>query len=308
MARNMKKQNLAVNDLNNIAQFLLQGSTNGKSVHGKITEAILKYSVSRQVIHRIWKRAHEQIQSGQPISLKNKKSDLPRVKRKEFDKTALQSIAVHKRDTYTNIAKEMNVSKSIVGNRVKSGLIRPHTNAIKPSLNEKNKIERLKFSLNSLQIDSASKVIKFQSMSQVVHVDKKWFNLTRETKIYYLLPDEPEPYKVCHSKRFITKVMFLCAVVRPMYASNGECIFDGKIDIFPFTEKVPAQRNSKNRTIGTIVTKPLESITKKVTKKLLINKVIPAIKEKWPTNRDKNITIQQDNAKQHINNSDLDFR
>ncbi|XP_051137880.1 uncharacterized protein LOC127256092 [Andrographis paniculata] len=72
-----------------------------------------------------------------------------------------------------------------------------------------------------------------------------------------------------------------------MYASNEECIFDGKIGIFPFTKKVPAQRSSKNRAARTMVTKPLESITKEVTKELLINK---------------------DNAKPHINNSDLDFR
>ncbi|XP_051152720.1 uncharacterized protein LOC127266508 [Andrographis paniculata] len=57
-----------------------------------------------------------------------------------------------------------------------------------------------------------------------------------------------------------------------------------------------------------MVTKPLESITKEVTKELLINKVIPTIKEKWPVDRDKNIIIQQDNAKPHINNDDPEFR
>ena len=31
------------------------------------------------------------------------------------------------------------------------------------------------------------------------------------------------------SKRYITKVMFLCAVAKPIYDEAGECLFDGKV-------------------------------------------------------------------------------
>ena len=52
-----------------------------------------------------------------------------------------------------------------------------------------------------------------------------------------MLPDKPEPDRKVKSKRFITKVMFLAAVGR---SRPG---FDGKIGIWPFVEKVAAQRN-----------------------------------------------------------------
>ncbi|KAK9011292.1 hypothetical protein V6N11_044144 [Hibiscus sabdariffa] len=62
----------------------------------------------------------------------------------------------------------------------------------------------------------------------------------------------------------------------------------------------PARRNSKNRQVGTLETKPILSVTKDVTRSCLIDKVLPAIRAKWPSYSDKTIFIQQDNAKPHI--------
>ncbi|XP_074266972.1 uncharacterized protein LOC141590267 [Silene latifolia] len=124
---------------------------------------------------------------------------------------------------------------------------------------------------------------------------------------YYIRSNEALPYRSCKSKRYITKIMFLAAVSRATYKENGEVQFVGKLGIWPFTCQEPTKRKSKNRDAGTIVTKPIESITKKVTKETLINYVIPAIKEKWPATVSKEISIQQDNAKPHIIEKDKDF-
>ncbi|XP_074291348.1 uncharacterized protein LOC141618139 [Silene latifolia] len=150
--------------------------------------------------------------------------------------------------------------------------------------------------------------IKFKGMSLQVHMDEKWFYITRTTERYYIIPEEDVPYRACQSKRFITKVMFMCAVTRPVYGDNGEMIFDGKIGIFPFLEEIPAVRNSINRPAGTLETKPTNSITKEVIKGCLIQKIIPAIKAKWPQNASKDIFIQQDNARPHIKDYDPEFR
>ncbi|XP_057809424.1 uncharacterized protein LOC131023803 [Salvia miltiorrhiza] len=96
--------------------------------------------------------------------------------------------------------------------------------------------------------------------------------------------------------------------LRPLIAEDGTVLFDGKIGIFPFTEYVPAKRNSKNREAGTLEQKPIQSITKEVIKDCIINKIIPAIKAKWPQFASRVIFIQQDNAKPHIKDSDPDFR
>ncbi|XP_074315129.1 uncharacterized protein LOC141651310 [Silene latifolia] len=99
----------------------------------------------------------------------------------------------------------------------------------------------------------------------------------------------------------------MTAVARPRYDEDSGVLFDGKIGIFTFIYEVEAMRSSKNREKGTLEVKPIESITKEVVKQCLLEKVIPAIKAKWPLNASGNIWIQQDNAKPHISPKDLDF-
>nr|GMC46915.1 Transposase, Tc1-like protein [Ipomoea batatas] len=123
---------------------------------------------------------------------------------------------------------------------------------------------------------------------------------------YYLLPEEDEPYRTCKSKKFITKVMFLCDVARPRFDLERNEMFDGKIGMFPFVYKEPAKRRSKNREAGTLETKPIESVNKEVTRTWLIDYVLLAIRAKWPPSSSKTIYIQQDNARRHISMNDVE--
>ncbi|XP_057808677.1 uncharacterized protein LOC131023146 [Salvia miltiorrhiza] len=181
-------------------------------------------------------------------------------------------------------------------------------NAINPDLTAPNKLLRLRFSLEALEYDRIANILKFKSMHNVVHIDEKWFNMTKANNRYYLTKEEPEPYRCCKSKKFITEVMFLCAVCRPLFDENGNVLFDGKIGIFPFTQVIPAQRRSKNMNAVTPETKLIQSITQAVMKDCFINQLIPAIMNKWPQGASKLIFIQQDNAKPHISDSDIEFR
>ena len=101
--------------------------------------------------------------------------------------------------------------------------------------------------------------------------------------------------------------MFLAAVARPRYDITLNKQFNGKIGIWPFVFNEPAKRNSKNRTAGTLETKPILSITKDVIRSCLIEKLLPAIREKWPCSSSKMIFIQQDNAKPHLDINDVEF-
>ncbi|KAM3341362.1 hypothetical protein P3S68_028997 [Capsicum galapagoense] len=81
-----------------------------------------------------------------------------------------------------------------------------------------------------------------------------------------------------------------------------------RIVLFSFVVKEPAKRNSKNRTARTMETKPIQSVTKDITRACLIEKVLPAIRVKWPTSDSNNpIFLQQDNKRPHIGNNDLEF-
>jgi hypothetical protein len=60
--------------------------------------------------------------------------------------------------------------------------------------------------------------------------------------------------------------------------------------------------------VGVMVTKAMTSVTKEISRQFLINKVLPAIKEKWPAEeRGMPIFIQQDNARTHVAVNDPAF-
>ena len=68
-----------------------------------------------------------------------------------------------------------------------------------------------------------------------------------------------------------------------------------------------AVRNSCNRPAGTPEWEN-ESITRPVYRKIIIDKLLPAILQKWPENNAGTIHIQQDGAKPHILPNDAAFR
>ncbi|KAL8507611.1 hypothetical protein ACS0TY_018229 [Phlomoides rotata] len=105
-----------------------------------------------------------------------------------IDVDLMKNIAFEKRSTIRRFAKGLQVSRSVVGRWVKDGLIRSHTNAIKPKLTDKIKLQRINFSLNALTLDMYANMITFGDKHHVVHIDEKWFFMTRVSERYYLLP------------------------------------------------------------------------------------------------------------------------
>jgi hypothetical protein len=75
--------------------------------------------------------------------------------------------------------------------------------------------------------------------------------------------------------------------------------------MFPFVDYIPAQQARRNRAQGVSVTTPF-SVTMNKYLEFMVNKVIPAIKDKWP-DRNCNIVIQQDGAPAHIRVHDAEF-
>ena len=70
----------------------------------------------------------------------------------------------------------------------------------------KNKQARMKFCRFFVQNNGM-----FLDMMDYIHIDKKWFYMTKIKENCYLLPNEKPPERSTNSKRFITKVMFMAA-------------------------------------------------------------------------------------------------
>jgi hypothetical protein len=156
------------------------------------------------------------------------------------------------------------------------------------------------YSVANLDIESEQYHPYFDS----VHVDEKYFFLTKGQLNLYLVPGETGPERSVGHKGHILKAMFP-AIARPQYNATGECMFDGKIGMLPFVEQVAARRASDHRPAGTIETKPV-NVTTRIYRQFMIEKVLPAIKLKWP-DRDREIIIQQDGATSHISEDNAVF-
>ncbi|KAH6837839.1 hypothetical protein C2S53_000557 [Perilla frutescens var. hirtella] len=280
----MRKLSFAESQKNQILEFLLECSTDGKIQKGKINEAAAKFQVCRKSISRVWAATKKQAENNQQMHIEEK-AKFTRTKRVAIDLEKFSRQPLKKRSSIRTLAHGINCKKSIVGRWIRQGLIKAHTSAIKPDLTTSNKLLRLRFSLEALELDRILNILKFRNMHNTVHIDEKWFYMKKETHGFYMTPEETEPHR-----------------------SYGIVLFNGKIGVFPFTHKVPAQQSSKNRSKGTLETKAIESVSKKVIRNCLINQILPAIKAKWPPFASKVIYIQQENAKPHIKDSDLVFR
>ena len=108
---------------------------------------------------------------------------------------------------------------------LKSGDLRSHTTSIKPKLSHEQKLRRLNFILSQIIPPTINTLPKFSLMYNVVHIDEKWFFMSRETQRFYLYTwEEEEPYRCVQNKNFIGKVMFIAVVARPLVKTNGDIV------------------------------------------------------------------------------------
>ncbi|GJZ86447.1 transposase, Tc1-like protein [Tanacetum coccineum] len=258
------KKNTTSSERHAIYQELLQLSLDGELIRGSLDYVAKNFGLCRKIVSRIWHKAKLQAHNGSNVDLS---SNMPRVvgrKKVQIDLSLVTEVPLRQCSNIRALAKSVSVSKSTMHRRIKEGVLRAHTNAIKPNLTHPNRIARLRFCLSMVDRPLLSSCPKFYDMFNVVHIDEIWFYMSKSAKRYYLVPGEDEPVRTCKSKTFITKVMFLAAVARPRFDTLGNEVFLGKIGIFPLTILEPAKRSSKNRVAGTLETKPILSVNKDV--------------------------------------------
>lgn len=305
--------------VNQVISFLVErGDLVGGVVElprGTITDAAKYFDVDKSCISRIWKkakanRANPDIAYFKASPQKKGRSGRPRLYDREQIGEALRDIPKSDRRTIRSIASKLGIPKSTIGRISKDeedDNIIAHTNTLKPVLTELNKLTRLMYAANEVEVGPAGGY-RFKAGENVVHVDEKWFFMTEECFRMYLAKGELPPVRRVQNKRKIIKVMFLAAVARPRYDETRNCTFDGKIGIWPFAVKRRAQRTSARRPRGTLETK-IVNVDMNRYKKMIFEKVLPAIAEKFPRSGSRRtvVEIQQDGARVHFDEADEDW-
>jgi hypothetical protein len=294
-----------------VSQLLLrvkQGHPDQKLMRGALSDVAKNFNVTGRTVGKIWKRARQSFADPTIASFRASPLKKNCGRKQKFDRDevrdAIREVPLNKRNTLRRLALSIGLPLTTV-HRMKEdpldSVIVPHSNAIKPHLHDYHQLARVLYAVENLDLED----LRYRASFNSVHIDEKWFFLTEAQLNLYLVPGEAPPTRSTRHKSHILKVMFLAAVARPRFNTEGQCTFDGKIGIWPFIERVRAQRDSINRQAGTWETKPV-SVTAERYRNYLLHKVLPAIKARWP-DRERNVTIQQDGASSHIRQNDPAF-
>ena len=286
----VKKPNLTDEQRRSLLCFLLQRIDAARLKRGALSAASRKYNVTQRTCQRI---VHRYLTTGDVASLRRDNCGRRKLPDDWFER--IRSVPKRQRKNLRSLSEASGISRGTLHRAVKDGVIKVKNSSVSPFLTPTNRLQRISFVLSNVDKDGM-----MNDFYQYIHIDEKWFYIAKEQQRYYLLPDEDTPYRTCKSKRFITKVMFLCAVARPRFCTTEKKWFDGLLGVWPFTTKEPARRNSKNRKKGTLVTKPLASIDAAAYKEMMIENVLPAIYDRWPASyKKKPIILQEDNCRVH---------
>jgi len=110
-----------------------------------------------------------------------------------IDQDKIKQVNWCRRTNLLSFASVLEVSKSTLHRRVKEGYLRPHSSALRPHLCDENKLKRLKFCLLMVDSHDPHDNPSFIDICNYVHIDEKWFYMSKETQWYYMLPSEDEP-------------------------------------------------------------------------------------------------------------------
>ena len=166
-----------------IYEDLLRLSNNGKLKRDSTTLIAAKYNVHVRTIQRVWQRAKNCLAHGIPVDVKSLRPKNCGRKKIQVDLTRVADIPLNRRGTIRSLAYGLQSSKSTVHRLFKEGMLRRHSNALRPYLKEENKQARLRWVLSKLDASTLPNNPKFENMKNIIHADEKWFNGTQKNAL-----------------------------------------------------------------------------------------------------------------------------
>ncbi|ETI37296.1 hypothetical protein F443_16691 [Phytophthora nicotianae P1569] len=209
-------------------EMLLLHSNGGVLRHGDIGRTAPYFDLNRCAVSRIWEQGIRSMGERVAAVVKSRKHARGRKKkdRGELCKR-LAEVAVNDRENQRAVQEGSGVSSYLVQQLIKEGFLRRALRQTRPLLTPSHRLRRLRFCMDHV-IPQLDGTYKFDAMHDVVQIDEKGFYVKNIGQHVYVLtgkdgcPSEEPPVQAVQSKRYITKVMFLCAVARPRGGWDGK--------------------------------------------------------------------------------------
>jgi hypothetical protein len=300
---------LSENDKNNLIFDCLElyDRQRHRFPKGALLQILAKYNISVKRIQSIFLfyqnfRRHNPFAA--KISLKPKMKGRVGRKSKYTDEIGDEIIHANRitrgRLTIRALSEEINVDEEIfAGGKIPSATLCRYINSlsaeyhhshIKPTMPEKNAIDRLLFVLLKIRVVEGQLV--FEEEKNTLHLDEKWWYLEIVRKTVRTFPGEDEfDFDTVAHKDHRTKFMGTAVIGYP----EGD--FDGRVAWINHVTATPALRNSVNRPAGTIEYIPYNVNAENFYESFVSNGgIIQQVSNRYP-NRD--MIIQIDNARPH---------
>ena len=169
---------------------------------------------------------------------------------------------------------------------------------------------RLKWTLGFVRVkpipaeNNHSELHHIADMLDYVHVDEKWFFMTRTRHIVYLLPGEKPPHRTTNQRDSLEGYGAICCCSSELELCQKRMVWwkDRNMAIYQKLLRQMQQLES----FGWHPSHWISKCWPQRLPKMLVDNVLPAIKAKWPEDRPKTVFIQQDNARPLVGEADLD--
>ena len=140
-----RKKEITDRQRQDIFEDLFWTSNNGRLKRNSTTIIAAKYNVHIRTVQRVWQRAKKCWAHGIAINVDGLKPNNCGRKKIEVDLSTVPDIPLNRRGTIRSLANALGVNKSTLHRSFKEGLLRRHSNSLKPYLKEENKKDRLRW-------------------------------------------------------------------------------------------------------------------------------------------------------------------
>ncbi|XP_056685408.1 uncharacterized protein [Spinacia oleracea] len=94
-----------------------------------------------------------------------------------------------------DLARMLNLGPTTVWRLIKRKIIKPHSSPLHPGISEACKMARIRWALRLIMDYTIPQEPTYNNMYDFIHIDEKWFYLTKKNQRVYLANNEPYPHR-----------------------------------------------------------------------------------------------------------------
>jgi hypothetical protein len=192
-----------------IALLAMRQTTEDFQLHrGSFSVIARQFNVGRATIRTQWlrcplSRAQNRLVSPEVLSRNILRAPPPKYPH-EMIVTEIPSIPLRSRKTFRALAFSLGVSTSVIWRAKKAGIIFRHSSSLRPSLTPQNELARVEYALSERNVTGFA----FNDQLDCIHVDEKWFDVTKKSQSYLMAQGEAPPNRTSKNSLHPGKVSF----------------------------------------------------------------------------------------------------